>query len=235
MHCYCLQESSGSQCHGTIHAKLLPGTVHGTTGSCDVKTVSQRAHSRFLITFYLNNLPDDTLPVSILSLILIFSTSGPAKVSNTGLICHVCKTEGPTLLLSFVWHRGGGGNSGTLLLCHLVNKPPGVSHFHSFLWKLSAHVCMKGFGAKTRSVAVCVYICVSLLAPIPGTETQHTAGKTLHGLVSVRDHLIPSNIPLLSQAALVSITPRKFPGADPFSLLHACSLVNSCPSISPTV
>lgn len=133
-----------------ISAKLLQGTMHGSTGSCDAKTVSRSTHTRFLISFYLNNLPDDTLSVSILSLTLIFSTSDPAEVSNTGLTCHVLKTEEPTLPLPLVSHCGG--NLGKLQLCHLVNKPPGVNHFCSFLWKLSAHVCMESFGAKTKGV-----------------------------------------------------------------------------------
>lgn len=91
----------------TSPAKLLQGTMHGTTGSCGAKTVSQSTHTRLLIRFCLNNLRNDTLPMSILSLILIFPTSGPAKVSDTGLTCHVCKTEEPTLPLPLAWHWEG--------------------------------------------------------------------------------------------------------------------------------
>lgn len=92
LHC-CRNRSSGVRCSvfvfkqwQSVRPSVLnscQGTVHGTAGSCDDKTVPQSRHTRFFVSFYLSNLPDDTLPVSILSLTLIFFTSGPAKVSNS--------------------------------------------------------------------------------------------------------------------------------------------------------
>lgn len=40
----------------------------GTAGSCNANTVAQSIYKRFTVSFYSNNLPSNTLPVSILSL-----------------------------------------------------------------------------------------------------------------------------------------------------------------------
>jgi len=65
-------EQLQDQCHETIDDKFLPGTVHGTVGSCNVKTIAQSSYKGFIISFYPSNLPANTLPMSILPLSPVF-------------------------------------------------------------------------------------------------------------------------------------------------------------------
>lgn len=58
-----------------------------------------------------------------------------------------------------------GRNADKLLLCHLASKWPGVRPFHSFIWNLSVGVYVKRFGVQMKGLAVCRYVCISLLAP----------------------------------------------------------------------